>query len=213
MIFTAGWSRRISMIVSRPSLPGMKMSVRMRSTRSVSRSRVAAWPSPATVTAWPSPSSITFRISRMSGSSSTTRILAMPGAGGPAARSVPEVGAGIHGLALHEDLVVEVGPGGPPGVAAEPHQRAPLDPVARLHVHLGEMAVDAADVLAVVEDDGDAVLGLGARERDGGRGRRLYRRAALRADVEPAVELAGAGPGREPQAELGVDGAAHGPAR
>src|SRR6266571_3796034 len=101
----------------------------------------------------------------------------------------------------------------PSGVARVADQRATIHLLPPLHRRLREMPVERTDVVPVVEDDRDAVLGLGACEGDrAGRGR-LDRRAALGADVDAGVVLGGGHPGGLPMAELGVHGAAHGPAR
>src|SRR4030095_13092225 len=128
-------------------------------------------------------------------------------------RLVPEIGAGIDCLSLDQDLVVQVRAGGASRVAGPPDDRSSLDALTRLDVQSREVAVEALDVLSVVQDDGDAVLLVRARHRDRAGGRRAHRRAVLRADVDAAVELGALRPRRLPHAVLGIDGAAYRPAR
>src|SRR5262245_46440866 len=124
---------------------------------------------------------------------------------------IPEIGAGIDRVALDQDLVVQMRAGGASGIAGPPDDRTALDTLARLDVQPREVAVETLEVLAVVEDDGDAVLLVRARHCDRAGGRRAYGRAVLRADVDAAVELGALRPRRLPHPVLGVDGAAHRP--
>src|SRR3989441_12547036 len=110
---------------------------------------------------------------------------------------VPEVGAGVDGLPLHHDLVVKVRARGAPGIAGVADHLAPLDPLALLHGGLREVAVKRADVLAVVENDRDAVLRLRAGEGDRPFRGGADRRAGLRVDIDAAVELGDPRPRRE----------------
>src|SRR5205814_2976117 len=122
-------------------------------------------------------------------------------------------GAGVHPLALDEDLGVEMRARRTPRVAGEPEDPAALDPVALLDGGLREVAVHAADVVVVLDDDEDAVLRLRAREGDRAGGRGADRRPLVGVDVEAVVKLGDLCPRRQAVAELGVHAAAHGPAR
>src|SRR2546426_6591473 len=140
---------------------------------------------------------------------------AAPSAGGrspPPRKLIPEVGAGVDGLPLHHDLVVKVGARGAPGIAGITDHLAPLDPLALLHGGLREVAVERADVLAVVENDRDAVLRLRAGEGDRPFRGGADRRAGLRVDIDAAVELGDPRPRREAVAGLRGDGASPRPA-
>src|SRR5205809_7660848 len=74
-----------------------------------------------------------------------------------------------------------------PGVAGVRQQRTALDLLARLHRQLREVAVQALDLLAVVNDYRVAVLRLRSGEDHGARRRRVLRRATVCADVEARV--------------------------
>src|SRR5947207_11028156 len=126
---------------------------------------------------------------------------------------VPEVRARVDGVTLHENFVVEVRARGTPGVAGVRDHLTPLDALAVLHEGLREVAVERADLLAVVDDDRNTVLRLRAGEEDRPARGRADRRAGLGVDVEAAVELGDARPRREAGAELAVHAAAHGRAR
>src|SRR5215831_18546507 len=79
------------------------------------------------------------------------------GLGGPSRppfESVPQVGARVDRLPLDQNLVVQVRAGRAAGVAGPADDGATLDTVAGLDVRLREVAIDALDVLAVVEHDG-----------------------------------------------------------
>src|SRR2546426_2182642 len=102
----------------------------------------------------------------------------------PPRKLIPEVGAGVDGLPLHHDLVVKVRARGAPGIAGVTDHLAPLDPLALLHGGLREVAVERADVLAVVENDRDAVLRLRAGEGDRPFRGGADRRAGLRVDID-----------------------------
>src|SRR6185369_15325743 len=86
--------------------------------------------------------------------------------GGEAARLVPEELARVHRLSVDLDLVVQVRAGGAAGIPGERDDLAPLDALALLHSDLLEMPVERAQVVAVVEDDGGAVLPAVTREVD-----------------------------------------------
>src|SRR5436189_3908445 len=135
------------------------------------------------------------------------------GARSPRPELVPEVRARVDGVTLHENFVVEVRARGAPGVAGVRDHLTPLDALAVLHEGLREVAVERADLLAVVDDDRNTVLRLRAGEEDRAARGRADRRAGLGVDVDAAVELGDSRPRREAVAELGVDAAAHGPAR
>src|SRR4029453_13421050 len=124
---------------------------------------------------------------------------------------VPEELAGIDGLAPHLDLVVEVRARGASGVAGEGDDLPALDGLPLLDADLLEVTVERAETVAVVQDDGRAVLAPVAREVHRAGGRREHGGAAASADVEPAVELLVARPGRWAHPEAGVQRAAHWP--
>src|SRR6267142_1829643 len=116
---------------------------------------------------------------------------------------VPEVGARIDGLAAHENLVVQVRPRRASGVAGPADEAAALDALPRLDVQPREVAVQRADVLAVVDDDRVAVFLVQAGQHHGAVGRRVDRGATLGADVHAAVELEPRGPRRVAGAVFG----------
>src|SRR5262249_18756343 len=131
------------------------------------------------------------------------------GLGGPSRppfESVPEVGARVDRLPLDQNLVVQVRAGRAAGVAGPADDGATLDTVAGLDVSPREVTIDALDVLAVVEHDGDPVFLVGSGDRHDATGRSADRRAVLGADVQAAVELVPRRPRRLAHAELGVDG-------
>src|SRR5262252_3390396 len=131
----------------------------------------------------------------------------------PQSKLIPEVGAGVDRLPLNQDLVVQVRAGRAARVAGPADDGASVDTVADPDVRLREVAIDALDVLAVVEDDRDAVFLVRPRNRHDAAGRGADRRTVVCADVEAAVELAPRRPRRLPHPELGVDGPADGPTR
>src|SRR6266566_6014345 len=102
---------------------------------------------------------------------------------GPPSCLIPEVRAGVDRLALDHDLVVQVRAGRAAGVPGPADHGAALDPVTRLDVRLREMAVHALDVLAMVEDDRDAVFLIGPGDRHDAASRSADGRAVLCADV------------------------------
>src|SRR6185369_10248226 len=127
---------------------------------------------------------------------------------------VPEVGAWVHRLPLHLDLVMKVRPRGATGIAGVGDHLTAFDLLLGGHVHAGQMTVQRLDIVAVIDDQADAVLGLRSREHHGARRRRHHRGPPRRADVHPAVGLERiVRPGRVPPPELRVHGPADGPAR
>src|SRR5215468_1249706 len=100
---------------------------------------------------------------------------------------IPEVGAWIYGLPLHLDLLVKVRARGAASVAGMGDDLAALDLLLGGHVHAGQVTIERLDVVPVVDDQGDAVFGLGPREHHGTRGGRHDRGPPRCADVDPAV--------------------------
>src|SRR5919106_841329 len=133
--------------------------------------------------------------------------------GGPPWQSIPKVRARIDGPTADQDLVVQVRARGAPGVAGVADERPTLHALARLHAELRQVAVEGADVLAVVDDDRRPVILRVAGVDHGPRRRRVDRCTARGPDVDAGVELALVRPGRLPVAEFGVHGAPHGPPR
>ena len=130
-----------------------------------------------------------------------------------AAGLVPEELARVHRLTVNLDLVVQVRAGGAAGVPGERDDLSPVDALARLHADLLEVPVERAQLVAVIEDDGVAVLAAAAREVHGAGGRGQDRGPPIRADVEAAVELLLAGPRGLAHAEPRVERPAHRPAQ
>src|SRR5687767_14129351 len=89
----------------------------------------------------------------------------------------PEVGAGVEGGALDDDLVVEVGSGAAAGVARQTVHVTALDLLATGDADGLQVPEAALDVLAVVEEHGIAVATQVAREDDGAGSRRGHRSA------------------------------------
>ena len=59
---------------------------------------------------------------------------------------------GIHRLALHLDLVVQMGSGGPAGIAAQAQDLPPPDLLVHTNGEPREMTVEGLGVVAVIDD-------------------------------------------------------------
>src|SRR5262245_15018094 len=104
-------------------------------------------------------------------------------------RLVPEVSAGVDGLSLDHDLVVQVRPRGPAGVTGVANHGAAHDALTVLHAELRQMAVERADILAVIEHDRRPVVLGGAGVHDGAGGRGVDRCPLAGPDVHAAMKL------------------------
>src|SRR4026209_906003 len=125
---------------------------------------------------------------------------------------LPDVAVRVHRLALHLDLVVQVGTGGPSGVAGQRDRVAPLHRLVHRDAQPGQVAVERLGVVAVLDDDGDAVLRVLTLDDRRPRGLCPLRRADGGPDVDAAVELGVGGPRGPALAEVRVHRPAHRPA-
>src|SRR5438876_8861223 len=101
----------------------------------------------------------------------------------------PEIGARVDRLALDEDLVVQVGARGLAAISGQRDELPAPDRLSGGDQHLRQVTVDRADVAAVLEDHGQAEVGLAPGKDDAARRRRVNRRSGVGGDVEAGVEL------------------------
>jgi hypothetical protein len=111
---------------------------------------------------------------------------------------------GILRDALEAHFEVQVRAGRAAGVAAQADQLAALDDLPGLDLELGEVGIARREVVAVVEFDQVAVLGMEARPSTTPPAAARHRRSRLRAEVDAFVHGAHAGNGVDAPAERGA---------